>query len=249
MTNARTAKTAREKAAQMRADTARQEARRRSLLVLSAVLAVLVVAVGATVLVRTMSANQAADTAASSAPPANLTDGGFSVGDADAKAVVEVYADFQCPACKSFEDANEAQLASWVADGSVRLVYRPVSILDRYSSTEYSTRSMTAAAAVMNASPAAFVTFHDLLFANQPAENTPGLTDGELVELAKQAGASVSAVQTALQNRSYDTWIRSATDEFSKKGYTGTPTIVVNGTPLTDWSPTALANAVQAAQG
>lgn len=249
MTNARNARTAREKAAEMRAEAARKQARGRSLLVLSAVLAVLVVAVGATVLVRSLSDRQAADAAATATGPANLVDGGISRGAAGAKATIEIYEDFQCPACQAFEQTNGAQLDAWVADGTARVVYRPVSILDRYSSTEYSTRALTAAAAVVDATPAAFPKFHELLFAAQPAENSAGLTDGQLVELAQQAGGSVTAVQAALKDRSYDTWIATVTEEFSTKGYTGTPTVVVNGTPLTDWSPTALEAAVKAAQG
>jgi len=249
VTNARTARSAREKSAELRAEAARKEARRRSMLVLSAVLAVLVVAVGATILVRTAGDQKAAQVAASSRPPRNLADGGIAVGNADAAATIEVFEDFQCPACKSFEDANAAQLAAWVQAGTARVVYRPISILDRSSSTEYSTRALTAAAAVVDASPAKFVAFHTLLFANQPAENTPGLDDGQLVSFAQQVGADVPAVQTALKQRRYDTWIATVTDEFSKRGFTGTPTILVNGVRLEDWSPENLRAVVTKAAG
>jgi protein-disulfide isomerase len=249
VTNARTAKSAREKAAQMRAETARRQSRRRSLLVLSAVLAVIVVAVGATVLVRIASDDKAARAAASSAPPRNLVDGGIVVGNADAKATIELYEDFQCPACKAFEDANAAQIAGWVADGTAKVVYRPVAILDHASSTEYSTRALTAVAAVVDASPTKFTAFHAKLFANQPAENTAGLDDGQLVTLAQQSGAEFTAVQSALKERRYDTWIKKLTDDFSKRGFTGTPTVVVDGTQLKDTSPAGLAAAVRKAAG
>jgi protein-disulfide isomerase len=146
--------------------------------------------------------------------------------------------------CKSFEDANAAQLAGWVANGTAKLVYRPVAILDSATSTEYSTRALTAAAAVVDTSPAAFPAFHTLLFESQPAENTAGLDDGQLVTLAHQSGAEYKAVQTALAGRTYDSWIAGMTDAFSKAGYTGTPTVLVNGTMLKDWSPAALSAAV-----
>ena len=247
MTNARTVKNAREKAAEMRAQAARSEARRRTLVVVSVVLAVIVAAVGATIVVRTASHDKAAQAAAST--PSNLTDGGIVVGQAAAPVTITVYEDFQCPACKSFEDANATQIDGWVKAGTVKVTYRPVSILDRYSSTEYSTRALNAAAAVVDASPAAFPAFHKLLFANQPAENSAGLTDGQLVDFATQAGADANAVRTALAKRSFDPWVTTVTDAFSKAGYTGTPTVLVNGEKLTDWSPTALAAAVTKAQG
>lgn len=247
MTNARTAKNAREKSAEMRAAAARAEARRRSLVILSAVVAVLVVAVGATILVRTASHEKAVQTAAST--PSNLTDGGILVGQASAPVTITTYEDFQCPACKSFEDENAAQLDEWVKAGTVKVIYRPVSILDRYSSTEYSTRSLNAAASVVTASPTAFPAFHKLLFANQPAENTAGLTDAQLVDFAKQAGADATAVEAALAARTYDPWVAKVTEDFSKAGYTGTPTVLVNGTKLEDWSAASLADAVKKAQG
>ena len=247
MTNARTAKNARERSAEMRAQAARAETRRRSMVVLSAVLAVIVVAVGATILVRTASADKAAQAAAST--PANLTDGGILVGSASAPVTITTYEDFQCPACKSFEDANAAQIDAWVKAGTVKVVYRPISILDRASTTQYSTRALNAAAAVVDSTPTAFPAFHELLFANQPAEGSAGLTDGQLLDFATQAGADTGAVRTALAKRSYDPWVTTVTDAFSKAGYTGTPTILVNGTKLTDWSPTALADAVTKAQG
>ena len=111
------------------------------------------------------------------------------------------------------------------------------------------TSAVSLAAAVVTASPAAFPAFHKLLFANQPAENTAGLTDAQLVDYAKQAGADATKVEAALAARSYDPWVTKVTDEFSKAGYTGTPTVLVNGTKLEDWSAAALAAAVTKAQG
>ncbi len=247
MTNARTAKSAREKSAEMRARAAREEARRRNLLVLSAVLAVLVVVVGAWVIVRSASHEQAVTAAASARPPRNLVDGGILVGDTAATVTITRYEDFQCPACKSFENQNAAQLEKMVSDGTVKILYKPVSILDRASTTQYSTRALTAAAAVVDTSPSAFPAFHKLLFANQPAEGGAGLTDAQLVALATQAGADGAAVQTALSRRSYATWIATATDDFSKAGFTATPTVLVNGTKVEDWTPAKLATAVQQA--
>ena len=143
MTNARTAKSAREtKAAQMRAEAARKEARRRTLLVSLTILVVLVVAVGVTVFVR--QAQHEKTVAAASAPsgtPRNLTaGGGIATGPATTSAgkprvVVDMYEDFQCPVCKEFEAADGAALKSWQQAGIAQLVYHPVAFLDRASTT------------------------------------------------------------------------------------------------------------------
>lgn len=248
MTNARTAKSAREKSAEMRAQAARQETRKRNTLVLAAVLAVLAVAVGATVLVRTATHDQAVAQAAAEAPPANVNaDGGIVVGDGGAKVTITTYEDFQCPACASFEEANATQIEKWIADGTVKVEYRPIAFLDEQSTTGYSTRALVAAAAVVDKTPSAFPAFHKLLFANQPAEGSAGLDDAKLVELAGQAGGDTAAVQTALSQGKFKGWTAKVTDAFFTAKYTGTPTILVNGTQLKDWSPTALAAAVQKA--
>ena len=246
MTNARTARSAREKAAAMRLEAERSQRRRRSATVASAVVAVLLVVVGIGVVIQ--SARSKADAVAAAGTPAHLVDGGIRVGMSAAPVTVTLYEDFQCPACQQFETESGKQLAAWVADGTVKLDYRPIAILDRASTTRYSTRSLDAAAAVLNSSPAAYQKFHDLLFANQPAEGSAGLPDSRLVELAGQAGADSAAVKQALADQQYEGWAATVTDESSQAGVTQTPTVKVNGTELKSNSPADLTAAVEAAK-
>jgi protein-disulfide isomerase len=247
MTNARQARTAREKAAQMRAEAARKEARQRAVAIIGAVTGVIAIVIAAGVLILTAQHDKQAKVDAAVAPPANLTNSGMLVGSAGAKVTLEIWEDFQCPACKQFEEANRAQIEAWVADGTVKVEYHPVAILDRYSSTEYSSRSLNAFAAVINTTPAAAEKYHDLLYTNQPPENSAGLTDAKLIELAVQAGAKEADISAAITGQKFRGWTQTVTDQFSKKGYNGTPTIVVNGKQVEDWSK--LKEAVTAAKG
>jgi protein-disulfide isomerase len=248
MVNARQAKSAREKAAEMRAEAARREARGRAIAIVSAVVAAIVIAVGAGIIIQIAKHNQDAKTQAATAPPANLTNDGFVVGKADAKVTIQIWEDFQCPACQNFESLNATQLAKWAADGTAKVEYHPVAILDRYSTTSYSTRALNAAAAVIDSKPSVFVAFHALLYQNQPAENSAGLTDAQLVDYAVQAGADKTAVESAVTSQKFKSWTVTATDQFSKKGFTGTPTVVVNGKQLgDDHSAAKLKAAVDAA--
>ena len=245
MTNARTARSTREKAAALRAEAARRDARRRSIVVTGVVAAVLAAVVGVFVLVNSL--QREAGTAGGSATPASAADGTVAVGRAGAPVTVVAYEDFQCPACKSFEDANAAQLAGWVADGSVRVEYRPIAFLDRASTDDYSTRALNAAATVLDLAPAGFKQFHDALYAEQPAEGGPGLTDARLVELAVAAGAPQEQAKAAIDGLRYRAWTAKVTEDASKAGVNSTPTVVVNGTTLTDHSPAAVAAAVKSA--
>jgi protein-disulfide isomerase len=247
MVNARQARTTREKAAELRAEAARREARRRAVTIASAVITVIVIAVGAGIIIQIAKHNQDVQTQAATAPPAHLTNGGLLVGNAGAKVTLQLWEDFQCPICKDFEATDGSQIAKWVADGTVKVEYHPVAILDRMSSSNYSTRALNAAAAVINAKPSAFLQFHSLLYQNQPPENGSGLPDSQLIDYAVQAGVDRAAVETAITGLKYQGWTQKVTNDFSVNGYTGTPTVVVNGKVLSDTSVSALTSAVQAA--
>lgn len=238
------------RAARMRAEAARRQAQRRTLIAGGAVLAVIAVAIGVFVVVQSARRDQVT---ASATAPANLGEqNSIVVGEANAKVTMVAYEDFQCPVCKSFEQVNGAQIGKWVEDGTLKVEYRPIAFLDGQSSTRYSTRALNAVAAVVDSKPAAFARFHSLLFSNQPAEGSAGLTDAKLAELAGQAGASGPAVSSALAKKTFEGWAAKVTEASSKAGVQGTPSVTVDGKelPLTSTSdPNVLKQAVEAAAG
>ena len=235
-----------QKVADARAAATRSQARRRRSVIGGAVVAVLVVAVGIGALVQAQrnSTSTSSTAPAGTSGTANQT---IAVGAAGAAVTVTLYEDFQCPACKNLHDGSAATLASLVDKGTVRLEYRPIAFLDRFSSTEYASRALNAAACVVNAKPAAFTAFHGLLFDNQPAENTAGLTDASLAELAGQAGAD--GLASCIADRTFSGWVKNVTDQSSKDKVNGTPTVLVNGTVLQDTTPAGLTAAVTSAGG
>ena len=141
---------------------------------------------------------------------------------------VTLYEDFQCPACKSFEAADSPFLKQAVASGDITIEYRPISFLDKSSTTEYSSRALNAALCVLDTTDVKiYAAMHDVLYANQPVEGSAGLDDAKLGALAKEAGAG--DLTTCIKSRKFDPWLRDSTTAFGKAGYTGTPTIVING--------------------
>jgi protein-disulfide isomerase len=242
--------TARRRIAEKRAAEQRaraQERRRRQAVVGGVVAAVVVVAVVAVIVVQSARTSSSPDAAV----PANTVDGAtaFAVGPADAPVTVDVYEDFLCPACRQFEATTGDTLAALAADGTAQVRYHPIAILDRASTDDYSTRALNAAAVVGDAAGTeAFLAFHDALFAEQPAEGGPGLTDERLGELAAEAGASGADVEEAITGLAYEDWTREVTDAASRAGVTGTPTVLVDGAILQDRTPAGLRAAVEAAQ-
>jgi protein-disulfide isomerase len=248
MTSSRSAREDRaRRVAAARAQAERAQRRRRTAVLAGSVVAVLVVVVGVGILVQARRVeNQRASATAAAVPggTSGTTNQDVVVGQAHAPVTVTLYEDFQCPICRDFERQSGSTLRSLVDHGTVRLVYRPIAILDRFSTTRYSTRALSSVGCVLNTRPGAFPAYHDLLFARQPAENSAGLPDAELTRLAKQAGADVGPCVSAQR---YAGWASRVTDQASKDGVQGTPTVEVNGTVLQDFSPQSLRAAVSAA--
>lgn len=216
------------KVAQMQLRQRAAERRRRSITVSAVAVAVIVVIVGAFVLVES---HNSAPKVAAGTVGGSTADYGFVVGKADAPATMVAYEDFQCPVCRQFETTDASTIESYITSGKLKVEFRPIAILDRDSSTEYSTRSLNAAACVRNFStPGDFKIFHDLLYKNQPPEGSAGLTDAQLIAYANQAIRSTKpAVATCITDQTYRDWTASATDAASRAGVTGTPTVTVGG--------------------
>lgn len=164
------------------------------------------------------------------APAGTVNDYGVMVGDDAAPTTITIYEDFQCPICAAFEAEIGDELNAGIDAGTVKVEYRMVSFLDRASGNEYSSRAMNAAAVVLDtAGVDAFKTFHDELFANQPEEGTDGPEDDALIEDAVTAGADEASIRTAVENKSFDQWIKNATEQMSVDEVTGTPTVFIDG--------------------
>jgi protein-disulfide isomerase len=228
---------------------ARAAARRRQRTVVGAVVAAVLLVVAVVVVIAVQTSRTS--TSASAAVPPNTVDGGtvVVVGSADAPVTVDLYEDFQCPNCKAFEDAAGSTLAQLVAAGTVQVHHHGMAFLDTHANDNYSTRALNAAAVVVGAAGTdAFQTFSDLLFANQPDESGSGLTDDQLIAYAAQAGAGGAEVEQQIRDLHYGDWVTTVTDQASKDGVTGTPTVLVDGTALDDLSAAGLTAAVTAAQ-
>ncbi|MBK0422410.1 thioredoxin domain-containing protein [Leucobacter sp. CSA2] len=108
---------------------------------------------------------------------------------------VTVYVDYMCPACGAFEQQYGTMLENYVGSGDVNLQVYPLNFLDSSSlGTKYSTRAGNMFACVVEEQPDVAFKLHNLLLSKeeQPQENTPGLTDDQLLDVAKKAGADVN---------------------------------------------------------
>ncbi|MET4225124.1 DsbA family protein [Oerskovia enterophila] len=178
-------------------------------------------------------------------------------GDESAPVTVEVYVDYMCPVCGQFEAVNGESLAALREAGSVRVVFHPVAILDRYSQgSQYSTRAASSAALVADRAPDAFQDFHAGLLAHQPQEGTAGLSDAQIADVARAGGVPADVVAELADGGAaeFAPWVATATQAATSdpalagpRGF-GTPTIVIDGERWAgDWSDAQ--SLVQAIEG
>jgi protein-disulfide isomerase len=180
-------------------------------------------------------------------PSTARPDGGIPVGTDGAAGTTTqgapelgIYYDYMCPICGQFEKSNGAAVDTMISDGDATVVFYPVAILDPSSSgTYYSTRAASAAAWVADRAPEAFLDYHDALYVDQPLEQTKGLTDERLAEIATQAGVPQDVATGISDGTAVDTfgqWVTSATQAASgnsalanPQGGFGTPTLTLDG--------------------
>ena len=152
---------------------------------------------------------------------------------------IRVYVDYLCPYCKQFEETNAEQLEGYLETGAATVEIHPLAILtSRSQGTQYSLRAANAAACVANYSPNSFWEFNRLMFEHQPAEQTSGLLDEEIIDITEEAGVeSEPAIANCITEQRYKSWVNAATDRVlagdipnsNIEDVVGTPIVIVNG--------------------
>jgi protein-disulfide isomerase len=223
----------------VREQLAREKRRKRTLWTSVAAVAVLLIAglIGWSVLRSQQSGNWTAP------PGANDPGTGIVVGDGPV--TIDLYEDYQCPVCKQFQQTTGPTINQLVSEGKAKVVFHPVAFLNRFSTTEYSTRASAAAGCA--AKGGKFKEFTDQLFAKQPPENSPGLSDDELIDIGAGVGLNRDDFGSCVKDGTYKPWTAHVTDEASRAGVTGTPTVKVDGKDVEDRSPQGITAAVEAA--
>jgi protein-disulfide isomerase len=162
--------------------------------------------------------------------PAGTTESGDGVIVGSGPVMVEAYIDFLCPFCRQFEERSGPVLDEMVADGLINLVYHPLGFLDGLSTTRYSSRAASASGCASDGGR--FDQYAKALFANQPPEGGPGLSDEELIELGVEAGLDPAQFGGCVGEHIYLDWVAYVTARAMERGVSGTPSVFVGGVPV-----------------
>jgi protein-disulfide isomerase len=162
--------------------------------------------------------------------PANTVSDGDGVAVGSGPVLVEAYIDFQCPFCRAFELSSGDALRAMADEGLITLVFHPMDFLDHASTNHYSSRAASASGCASDAGR--FSEYAQALFANQPPEGGPGLTDAQLVELGVAVGITDPAFAESVPQHPYVPWADWVTQRALARGVSGTPTTLVDGVPV-----------------
>jgi protein-disulfide isomerase len=177
--------------------------------------------------------------------PANATADGDGIVVGSGPVIVEAYIDFLCPFCRQFEQQHGPALSEMVDDDLIQLVYHPLGFLDGLSTTRYSSRA--AAASGCASDGGRFVEYAHALFAEQPPEGGPGLSDDQLGRLGIALGFGEDFPR-CIRAGVYLEWVEYVTARAIARGVSGTPSVMVAGVPVPANAHT-IAVAVAAALG
>jgi len=147
-----------------------------------------------------------------------------TLGNPDAKVIIEAYEDFLCPNCRVWHNTVQPQLLEeYIKPGKVRLVFHNFPLTKASPGPQ-----MAALASQCAADQNAFWPYHDQLFAVQ-RQGEAAFRFEQLVAYADQLGLMQSQFTHCLSSFAHQVAVDSAVQSGLDRGVTGTPTFFLNG--------------------
>lgn len=148
---------------------------------------------------------------------------GMTMGNSNAPVKMDIYSDFQCPACKRLaENVEPGLVENYVKTGKLLITYHPFKVIGPESDA-------AAEAAYCAADQNKFWDFHDILYANWTGENVGDFSTKRLKAYAENLKLDMTAFNQCLDNGKYKNQI----SEDQKAGDTiplsFTPSVFING--------------------
>jgi protein-disulfide isomerase len=141
--------------------------------------------------------------------------------------VLDVYEDFQCSACRTFERGSGATIQQLADEGKVKVVYYPFTVFDSQPQRANSIRAWAAAKCV----PAnIWARYHNSLYASQPTQTTAdGFAVTALVRLGRNLGITNPSFGQCVQSQQYAVQDLPLSDQIMNSGVSSMLTLKLNG--------------------
>ena len=139
---------------------------------------------------------------------------------------IDVWVDYQCPACRTFEVLNGGYLNEIIAQKKAKVVFHPLTFIGAES-------IIAANAAACAADENKFVDMNLALFQNQASSENSGKWQGDaMLALGDSIGIKSDSFKECVREGNYVKWTRNVTDASASKNVNSTPTIRINGKDL-----------------
>lgn len=174
--------------------------------------------------------------------PAGLISDGFTLGQADAPVTIDLYEDFQCPACEAWgREVFPSLVSNELAAGTVRIVLHDMAFLGPESTD-------AGRAAYAAAQQGRLWDMWATLYANQGRENSGAFSRERLIAMADQLGLDLTRFEGDMESSAARVAIESSRADAGRAGVTSTPTLVIDGQAFVGLQPYSdIAAAISAA--
>jgi protein-disulfide isomerase len=135
---------------------------------------------------------------------------------------IEIYEDFQCPACARFESIAGEYIEELITTKKAKVAFHTLSFLGGES-------QIAANAAACAADEGKFLQLHKTLMANQPSENSGAWTSSYFSTLGLGLGISSPEYDKCISTNKYKGWVNNVAEEGSQRNINSTPTVLING--------------------
>jgi protein-disulfide isomerase len=157
---------------------------------------------------------------------------GMAIGDPNAPVRIDVFEDFQCPACAFYTEEVERRIAeSYVTSGQVYYVFHHYPFLDSNSVNKESHQAANASMCALEQDK--FWDYHDILFANWNGENAGAFNDSRLKVFAEKIDLDMERFTSCFDENRYQEEIEADYDLGLEMGVSGTPSVFANGQQIT----------------
>ncbi|MBV6450370.1 MAG: hypothetical protein MHPDNHAH_01094 [Anaerolineales bacterium] len=155
---------------------------------------------------------------------------GLSLGDPNAPVTVDVYEDFQCPACQQFTESIEPLIIQYlITPGKVRYTFHNYPFIDGAGATAGGESDQAANAAMCANEQGKFWDMNRIIFANWNGENQGNLSNVRLQAMAESIGLEMNDFNSCFDSNKYEDEIQASFAHGEEIGVSGTPSVFVNG--------------------
>jgi protein-disulfide isomerase len=155
---------------------------------------------------------------------------GMSIGDPNAPVTIDVFEDFQCPACQFFAESVQPQIVTYLVDtGKARLVFHNYPFIDGDGAFNGGESDRAANASMCANEQNRFWDMEAIIYANWNGENQGNLSNQKLKAMAESIALDTDAFNACFDDNKYQDQIQADFELGQEMGVSGTPSVFVNG--------------------